>query len=69
MSTERFYKRFPVARRRACMPVTSVRLDEAERSQRARAAGGESGDGVSSGRSGPAPIDLNIKRTKGVVEK
>jgi hypothetical protein len=63
------YKRFPAARRTACVPVTSARADRAERSVRARAAGQASGDGASPGRRASVPVDLNIKRIKGVVEK
>jgi hypothetical protein len=69
MSAPRFYKRFPVQRRRACVPVTSTPLDKTGRSHQARAAGQASGGGVSPERSGSAPVDLNIKRIKGVVEK
>jgi hypothetical protein len=69
MSAQRFYKRFPVLRRRACVPVTSARAAETKKAQRARAAGQASGEGASPEGSGSAPVDLNVKRIKGVVEK
>jgi hypothetical protein len=69
MSAQEFHKRFPVARRRACVPVTSTRTDGTVGSRRARAVGQASGGGEASVGSGPAPVDLNIKRIKGVVEK
>jgi hypothetical protein len=69
MSAERFYKRFPASRRKWCVPVTSARPRETEESQRARAAGQESGDGPAPEGSGSAPVDLKSKRIKGVVEK
>jgi hypothetical protein len=68
MSASGFYKRFPVARRRACVPVTSARPAEAEKSQQVRAAAQQSGAGISREES----IDAGrseIKRIKGVVEK
>jgi hypothetical protein len=65
----RFYKRFPAERRTWCVPVTSTRPTETERSRKDRAAGQESGEGASPEGSGSAPVDLNIKRIKGVVEK
>jgi hypothetical protein len=69
MSAQRFDKRFPAERRQACVPVTSTRANEAERSLRARAASQTSGEGASPEGSASAPVDLNIKRIKGVVEK
>jgi hypothetical protein len=69
MSESRFYKRFPTQRRKACVSVTSVLADEAGRSQRARAAGQANGAGTTPRGSGSAPVDLNVKRIKGVVEK
>jgi hypothetical protein len=62
--SSRFYKRFPAERRKACMPVTSTRPSQATRSQQARAVAQQNGRGASPGRSAPAPLDLNIKRTK-----
>jgi hypothetical protein len=69
MSAERFYKRFPAQRRTWCVPVTSARPDETRRFRQASAVGQASGGGVSPEGSGSAPVDLNIKRIKGVVEK
>jgi hypothetical protein len=70
MSESRFYKRFPAQRRTWCVSVTGARSNEAKNgSQQARAVGQASGTGVSPKGSGPAPVDLNIKRIKGVVEK
>jgi hypothetical protein len=69
MSAERFYKRFPVARRRACVPVTSTRPDETERSDRARAGGQTSGDGAPPEGSCAGAGRFEIKRIKGVVEQ
>jgi hypothetical protein len=63
------FKRFPAQRRTACVPVTSTRPDETERSQWTGAGGQASGDGVSPGRRASVPVDFAIKRIKGVVEK
>jgi hypothetical protein len=64
MSASRFYKRFPVSRRRACVLVTSTRTDEAERSQQTRAAGQANGEGTVPQGSGPAPVDLKSRGSK-----
>jgi hypothetical protein len=64
MSAERFYKRFPAARRTWCVPVTSTRLEKTGRSQRARAAGQASGDGVSPEGGPSAPVDLKSRGSK-----
>jgi hypothetical protein len=64
MSVERFYKRFPAARRTWCVPVTSARAEETEESQPARAVGQESGGGVSPEGSGSAPVDLKSRGSK-----
>jgi hypothetical protein len=64
MSASGFYKRFPVARRRACVPVTSARTDEADRSQQARDVGQASGEGASPKGSGSAPVDLKSRGPK-----
>jgi hypothetical protein len=64
MSASRFYKRFPAERRRACVPVTSVRPDETVRSQPGRAAGQASGDGTPPEGGGPVPVDLKSRGSK-----
>jgi hypothetical protein len=70
MSASNFYKRFPVRRRIWCLPVTSVRTNGAKNgSRQARAAEQTNGEGTPPTWSGSAPVDLNIKRIKGVVEK
>jgi hypothetical protein len=60
----RFHRRFPAARRQACVPVTSARADEAREPHRARAAGQASGEGTSPDGSGPAPVDLKSRGSK-----
>jgi hypothetical protein len=58
------HERFPVARRRVCLPVTSARLRKDQRSLPARAVAQQSGVGVSPGRRASLSVDLIIKRIK-----
>jgi hypothetical protein len=70
MSASRFYKRFPVQRRRRCVPVTSARPNEVKNGpQQARAVAEASGDGVSPEGDRVGAGRSEIKRIKGVVEK
>ena len=75
MSAGSSYKRFPVQRRRACVPVASARARGAGRSVETgrsvpeRAVAQANGGGVSPGRSAPVPVEFDYQEDKGVVDK
>jgi hypothetical protein len=64
MSVSGSFKRFPAQRRRACVPVTSARPDETEKSQQACAAEQASGDGAPPEGSALVPVDLKSRGSK-----